>query len=258
VGIATIVERDSKNITVARPIPQAVFFEWRGAQELMLERFVELHKALSFQDIPILLITNQNNIHDARCHTDGQTASVLVIPFSSDAIKFSLKGALTPVGNVKTIDVKLVNPFVEATVSVLKTMAQTGARRRDVLLKKDHKMFGDISGVIGILGKNIEGSVAITFEVNLARELISRMLGTTPDKINDDDLRDGVGELVNMISGNAKTLLSESGYKFDLALPTIVSGHGHEVSHRIDTPCLVIIFETDEGNPFAVQVAIGN
>jgi len=155
----------------------------------------------------------------------------------------------------KTIDVRFINPFVNATVNVMRTMAQTAVSRKEVSLKKNHRMVGSISGVIGIMGSGLEGTVALSFSKELAGTIVARMIGANPEELPEADLHDGLGELVNMISGSAKTELSaEAGLQLNLALPTVVSGEGHEITHRQGTPCLVIIFET-EGKSFGLEVA---
>jgi CheY-specific phosphatase CheX len=59
-----------------------------------------------------------------------------------------------------------------------------------------------------------------------------------------------------VICGQATTQMSKNTSRdFSLALPSIITGFGHIITQRSDTPCLVIVFEADE-KPFAVQVAI--
>lgn len=154
------------------------------------------------------------------------------------------------------IDARLVNPIVSATTDVLKTMANTEVRLKEVLAHKDYTPSGDVSAVIGIIGKEGEGMVALSFTQNLASLIVARLLGVTPDRVSTEDRNDGIGELVNMISGNAKTILSRNGAcSYQLSLPTIISGIGHEVINRPrNTPYLVIVFEMD-GQIFHLQVS---
>jgi CheY-specific phosphatase CheX len=49
------------------------------------------------------------------------------------------------------------------------------------------------------------------------------MLGEDDSEI-DSDLLDGVGELVNMIAGTAKTTLGNGDYHFDLSIPAVLEG----------------------------------
>jgi chemotaxis protein CheX len=147
-----------------------------------------------------------------------------------------------------SLDVRLVNPIVSATTEVLQTMAQMEAKLVATRAEKDYQASGDISAVIGILGEEGEGMVALSFPLSLATIIVSRLLGVTPAHLSSDDRSDGVGELVNMISGNAKAVLSrESGSTYKLSLPTIILGAKHEVSSRPrNNPYLLLEFEAED------------
>ena len=64
-----------------------------------------------------------------------------------------------------------------------------------------------------------------------------------------------MGELANVIAGQAKTLLAESPYQLVLATPSIVLGSGQEVDSPADVQSLVMVFGTDAGD-FALQVCL--
>lgn len=158
-----------------------------------------------------------------------------------------------------TLDVMLVNAVVNATTQVLSTMACTQAECKEVKAQQDYRPYGDISAVIGISGDNGEGMFALSFPMELANIIIARLIGVPTDKLSSEDRCDGVGELVNMISGSTKSALSQqcnSVYK--LALPTVIQGRDHEISSRPkNTPYLVMVFEV-EGKSFSLQVSFKN
>jgi chemotaxis protein CheX len=165
---------------------------------------------------------------------------------------------LKPVTQQGTVDVRFINPFINATVNVMRTMTGITVARKDIALKTNFEMVGDISALIGISGEHLEGTVAISFDRDIGLSIIGRMLGCDPGSISDADLRDGVGEIVNMIAGNAKTsLASEGDVQLRLTLPTVVTGSGHGVTHCHGTPCIVLTFEFEEGQ-FTLEVAAGN
>jgi len=78
------------------------------------------------------------------------------------------------------------------------------------------------------------------------------MLRDGPGELNDE-VKDAVGELTNMISGDSRRRLQEIGYTFQGAIPSVVSGPGHEVKHVTSGPILSIPFGTPSGN-FTVEV----
>ena len=56
------------------------------------------------------------------------------------------------------MDVKYINPFLEGTIEVLKTMAFVNPKPGKPYLKKNNLAKGDVSGIIGITG-TIKGSL---------------------------------------------------------------------------------------------------
>ena len=146
---------------------------------------------------------------------------------------------------------EFINPFLEATITVLKTMAGVEPVPGKPFIKKDTAATGDISGVVGMTGE-VEGTVCITFSRECILPVISQMLKEEQKEINED-VKDAVGELTNMISGDSRRRLAETGHHFLGAIPSVISGQGHEVKHITNGPILVIPFTTT-GGVFAVEV----
>jgi CheY-specific phosphatase CheX len=163
---------------------------------------------------------------------------------------------MSKVNHKQLLDAQLVNSVVGATTDILATMASTTVVCKEIKAETDYRPTGDISAVIGISGEGGEGMFALSFPLPLANLIISRLLGLPPDKISSDDRCDGVGELVNMISGNTKAFLSQqSGKVYTLSLPTVIQGRNHEISSRPkNSPYLVLLFEV-EGQTFTLQVS---
>ncbi len=150
------------------------------------------------------------------------------------------------------MDVKIINPFLNAAVNVLKVMAFTEARPGKPYLKNDRKARGDVTGITGISG-DTEGSLSITFSEGCIKGLMSKMFGDEIEGINEE-VEDAVGEITNMICGDARRQLSENGgYKLSATIPSVISGKNHSVKHISEGPFLAIPFETD-GGPFTVEV----
>jgi chemotaxis protein CheX len=151
------------------------------------------------------------------------------------------------------MDVKFINPFLEGTVSVLKTMAMTEPIAGKPYLKKDNQSRGDVSGIIGFTG-SARGSLAISFSKSSILKIISNMLGENYCEINGE-VRDAVGEITNMISGVARKNLEAQGLNIQAAIPTIVSGENHAILHVLGGSSIIIPFETKAG-PFYVDVCL--
>jgi chemotaxis protein CheX len=147
----------------------------------------------------------------------------------------------------------IINPFLEATMSVLKTMAFTEPVPGKPYIKKGTVAIGDISGIVGITG-DTEGSICLTFTRECILQVISQMLGEEQKEINDV-VKDAVGELTNMISGDSRRRLEELGYHLHGAIPSVISGESHSIKHVTNGPILSIPFSTTAGS-FTVEVCL--
>jgi len=153
----------------------------------------------------------------------------------------------------KTIDVNVVNPFLDAVMDVLSTMAQITPAPGKPYIKGNRLAKGDITGIIGITG-SAKGTIALTFTENCAIQVVSNMLG---EEVTDVEvLRDGIGEVTNMVAGQARQGLAKIDLKFHASIPIVIMGKSHKIKHHNEGPVLAIPFETPHGE-ITVEVCFG-
>lgn len=170
-----------------------------------------------------------------------------------------IRDALHEVGLApkRTLDTEFINPFLNATIHVLKVQATTDARPGKVHMKKPgDQTSGDVSGIIGIVSDAFNGSVVISFPEQTFLKIMSSMLGEEYTKL-DQEIIDGAGELTNMIFGQAKIVLNEKGYGIKTAIPSVVSGKNHTLTAQSKGPVVVVPFESNAGN-FVVEICLSN
>jgi len=148
-----------------------------------------------------------------------------------------------------------IQPFIDVTKSTFKDFVGADVNvGRPYFSQKDAPNEWDISGIIGLSGE-ARGAVVISMKCALAARLTDMLTGTTHSSI-DDEVVDAIGEIVNIIAGNAKKGLEEA-FRLIISLPTIVRGPGHELkwpheqARIMCIPCT--IFETES---FTLSVAI--
>jgi len=153
------------------------------------------------------------------------------------------------------MNIEFINPFVNGAIKVLETMAFVKPKAGKPYLKKGNSGVGDVSGILGLTSNNsmLRGSLAVSFSEKAILKIVSNMLGEEHDKI-DHGVCDAVGEITNMISGQARKELSEKGLSLEASIPTVVSGKGHNINH-VKIFSIVIPFEIDEGS-FAVDICL--
>jgi len=122
-------------------------------------------------------------------------------------------------------------------------------------INKQGQTSGVVNGVIGLAGANVLGSVILSFDKPAILEIVSNMLGEEFPEITDD-VEDAVGEITNMIVGGAKRVLAEKGYKFNLAIPTIIKGTDVVLKLKTKGPRVVIPFILESGSTFRVEACI--
>lgn len=146
----------------------------------------------------------------------------------------------------------LLAPFIKATEQTFQEMAETQVKVRTVYRKSGYRMFGDLSSVIGLLGES-EGSMVISFPNAVAMQVARMLLRSVPGEPGEELMRDCIGELANVIAGQARSMVEKSRFPFSISTPTVIAGAGHEIRHKPGSPCLVVAFQSDHGE-FAMQI----
>lgn len=81
-----------------------------------------------------------------------------------------------------------------------------------------------ITAIIGISGR-LEGNVLYGFSDGTALAVASQMMGEPVTELDDIGLS-ALGEIANMITGNAATQLAAAGYTCDISPPVIIEPAG--------------------------------
>lgn len=149
------------------------------------------------------------------------------------------------------MDVSYINPFIIATNSCFKTMIATELHAEQPLLKRTPFPTYDISGVIGLSG-DAQGSISLSFPEVDAINFVKKMLGNI-EKINEDEMVDGIGEIVNIIAGNAKQYLTK--FNLSISLPSVIIGKRHTLAGQSGSPTIVVPFSSDYGK-FIMEVSL--
>jgi chemotaxis protein CheX len=149
------------------------------------------------------------------------------------------------------MNVAFVNPFITSTIATFKTMLHVDVSPGKPLLKQEGTPVHDISGIIGLSGI-AQGAIAISFPKAVALRAVSSMLGTEI-KIIGPEMTDGIGEIVNIIAGNAKQYLTQ--YQLTISLPNVVVGKNHSITPPSNTPSIVVPFTGPIGE-FAMEVSL--
>jgi chemotaxis protein CheX len=151
------------------------------------------------------------------------------------------------------MNVAFINPFIESTLRSLDMMAGIQAEKAGLELKEDLITTYDVSAIIGLTGET-SGSIIISMPEPLACKIASNMLMEEVTRI-DKNVEDAIGEIGNIVVGDARRALIQDGHQLNISIPTVVIGQGHKISRSGDVPCIAIPFTTDFG-VFEVNVGL--
>jgi CheY-like chemotaxis protein/CheY-specific phosphatase CheX len=117
----------------------------------------------------------------------------------------------------------------------------------------DHVSREGITALIEFSGPRF-GVVLVTFPPEVARSVVERML-VGSGALEEGDVTDGVGELANIVSGRAKSVLSALGLgRLEMSVPTVITGFSLEDLGLADAEWSRIDFATEVGS-FTLRVA---
>lgn len=146
---------------------------------------------------------------------------------------------------------KFINPFINASQRLFKEYMKLDITAGKPFLLTDPKNLKGVSGIIGLAGETT-GAVVLTFSRDTAIEMVSRLEGKKYVALGAEIL-DGVGEMINIIAGNAKKDLAE--FRIVISLPGIITGNDYKINWPQGVPVISIPYESELG-PFAINVSI--
>lgn len=115
-----------------------------------------------------------------------------------------------------------INPFYKATKDVFQLMLDIDPQRKELKVVEDMVCSKDASVLLGVTG-DLKGSLLFSFSKDMTLKMIKIMSGMEMDEI-DHFASSALGEIANIIGGNAMTLLAEQEYKCDIVPPQIFVG----------------------------------
>jgi chemotaxis protein CheX len=147
---------------------------------------------------------------------------------------------------------ELVEPFIAATRATLGEMAEIEVVVRAVSQRALDHTLGDISAIVRLTSA-IKGLLVLGFPKPTARALAERVVGVG-DEIDDGLIQDCMGEIANVIAGQAKALLASTRYHFAMSIPEVVAG-GSPLAANGSSGCVIVFFGSELGD-FALQLIL--
>ena len=119
---------------------------------------------------------------------------------------------------------EFVNPFLAPALTVWERELNRPLELTGATAVSSRNTTDDITAVIGVTGK-LRGSVLYEMSHDTAIAVASTMIGEPIVELDDMSMS-ALGELANMVTGNAATLLTQAGYTCDISPPVILAPRG--------------------------------
>jgi chemotaxis protein CheX len=148
-------------------------------------------------------------------------------------------------GGHVAMNVKFLNPFVEAAAEVLEKEVAVTVKRGNLTMQATAMTTDEVTVLINLVGQ-VQGVVLYCMPFATGLNMVSQMMG---QKFTEFDTlaQSGVSELGNVITGRATIKLSRAGYQSNISPPTMIIGQGIQIS-TLDFSRIVVPIQTELGN----------
>lgn len=146
----------------------------------------------------------------------------------------------------------IVSEFVNAVKRVINVAVGDEILEFSTLPIKSDQLPGEVSATIELTG-DLRGQVAVSLPIQYAQTIAMNILGCSDNEIAEDEVREGVGEIINQITGKVRTDLWNYGYRFNISTPTIVNKSISQIEPNAVFPHYVIVFRSKQAE-FSLQV----
>ena len=116
---------------------------------------------------------------------------------------------------------ELINPFLGAAAGVYRAMLKTSLVRGKASLRDSPMPTHDIAIFLALSGE-YTGQVVYSIEVETAKRIVAKLVPGLSASDFENEYRDIIGELGNMITGNALQELVKSSKDIHLDVPIVV------------------------------------
>ncbi len=125
--------------------------------------------------------------------------------------------------DIKELEGGITTALNEATNEVFSTMLMMEVKTQDSFVKDEKNVSTDLISSLHFFGDQYMGKIAVFSSAAVACNIANSMLGTETTEVNDE-IKDGMGELVNMIAGVAKVKLTDTLGDMHLLTPWVIAG----------------------------------
>lgn len=141
--------------------------------------------------------------------------------------------------------------IIDGTEEVFTTMLMIELETGTPIVGSGGEVASNITSMLG-LGKDIKGMLAIHCPEVVAKDITGTFLGMEVEEL-DEDVKDAIGEIANMVAGNLKSYFQEYDKSIELAIPTTIVGKSYRTAGMSGAIRVAVPF-TMNGTAFLVEL----
>jgi chemotaxis protein CheX len=141
--------------------------------------------------------------------------------------------------------------IIDGTEEIFSTMLMVELEVGEPIEGSGGEIESNLTSMLG-LGKDITGMLAVHCPATVAKDITGTFLGLDVDEL-DDDVKDAIGEIANMVAGNLKIFFQEHDKNIELAIPTTVVGKSFRTAGMSRAKRIAVPF-TMNGATFLVEL----
>lgn len=141
--------------------------------------------------------------------------------------------------------------IIDGTEEVFSTMLMIELGTGTPIEGPGGEVESNITSMLG-LGKDIKGMLAIHCPESVAKDITGTFLGMEVTEL-DEDVKDAIGEIANMVAGNIKIFFQEHDKSIELAIPTTIVGKSFRTGGMSGAIRVAVPF-TMNGTTFLVEL----
>ena len=151
------------------------------------------------------------------------------------------------------MDAKLVNPFIDAFMTVLPQIGFQEPARAAMTVKDKMTQSLGVTIIVGFT-KQIRGNVVYNMSEDTAKYIASTMMMGMPVENFDEMAQSAVSEMSNMLTANAATHLAAMGLEVDISTPSLSVGADFQV--KISNEKYLTVTMDVSGHPVEIDIAV--
>lgn len=143
---------------------------------------------------------------------------------------------------------EFANKIIKTTEEIFSTMIFMPISPKAPLAEGKEVLDCHVSAMIGLSG-DFNSMLSIHCSGKVGMAITGEMLGMEVEEVNDD-VKDTLGEIANMLAGGLKESFAAENINLELSIPTTVAGKSYTVSSPTKSNRVIVPFELEHGHFF--------